>query len=535
MISPNARSLPVWSACLVATLACEPKVQPGPNGGPQPGPLNNQYAQTFSTAQDFNSGTLYGVTAVANQQLEIASNLTTFQTPYLWVPNSTDDTVSQIDTGEGAGSTGEKLIGTYPLTSAGETCVNPSRTTVDVNFDVWVGCRGTDSYCHGCSGLPLVDDKIMKVSHSTGEVLLSVHVGNAPRGLALDSNNHLWVAMSADDTVWELDGQTGQCYRGNGCPQPAIALSEGALGFPYGAVIDSYGYMWIQNHGSLVGGVDTLDQIDTSTGSIVGSYGPFPRAMPDGTMCAFQYGITVDELGNIWMGGWTCNDAIKVQGAHPPAGGAPTGTLLGAFQTGGKKARGIAPDLHGNIWVGDFDTSTASKLNNSDGTVITSQTVATGPIGVEPDALGHLWAVGYMDGVVTKLNGADYSVMAQIQVGNNPYTYSDMLGLILHYITLHNNNVAWWDGVVDAGSAVQFTEVSWEAEVPQSTNLTVRTRCAQTTAGLQTTPFSPETNASPATVSCGGAARYLEIEVRFYATGTTASPVLHDVSAHWTG
>ncbi len=530
MMAMNTRSLirgPLGALFVLGLASCQKDTtpQPTPTGTPPP----DLYAQTFSSAQDFTNGTLYGVTATADGRLQMSTGMTQYQTPYLWVPNSMDNppSVSLIDTSS------QKLIGTYLLVSdQGEVCYNPSRTTVDANFDVWIGCRGNSSYCDGpcCNGcLPNVDDKVMKVSHATGQILLTVHVGEAPRALALDANNHLWIGSSDDDTVWELDGATGACIRGNGCPNPAINMPEGPLGFPYGAVIDADGFMWIENKGSIVGGVDKLDQIDTSTGQIVGTYGPYMRTMTDGSSCSQLYGITVDELGDIWLGGFDCNDVVKVHGVHT---GTP-GTLIGAYQTGGKKTRGVSIDMHGNVWVGDYDTNTASKINGASGQVITSVSVGKGPIGVSADALGHLWAVSYEDGLVTRINGTDYSNMATVKVGTNPYTYSDMLGLILHYITLRNRNMAYWRGTIDAGAEATFTSVNWQADVPQGTQLTVHWRCGDTTAALQAAAFSPEVNAPPAAVDCGGPARYLEVEVRFYASGTTASPVLHDVTAYW--
>ncbi|MBI3181737.1 MAG: hypothetical protein HYZ28_06305 [Myxococcales bacterium] len=473
------------------------------------------YSQTFTATEDFRKGVLNGVSDDTAGQLQMSIGQTAFATPYMWIPNSTENSITLIDTIK------SEVVGTYPLADpvTGEPCYNPSRTTVDFNWDVWVGCRGFSSYINGRQGKTIqeVDDKVMKVSFKTGKVLLSLKVGNAPRALAIDANNHVWIGASVDDTVWEVDGDTGQCYRGNGCQSPAIAVPD----FPYGAVVDQDGMLWIVNNKVPTAQPDQLTKIDTRTGQVVAIYGPYLR-----NGCNGLYGIAIDQLGDAWVGGFECDDVVKVNGK--------TGELIGAYLVGGKFSRGVAVDLDGNVWVASSGTNTITKVNGATGALISTVGVGSQPIGVAVDAYGHVWAVNRGADSVTKVNGIK-STTAVTGVGNGPYSYSDMLGLALRTITLRKQLVATWRSVVDAGhERARFTTIGWAADVPPNTTFSVRVRCAQDRLALETVPFGPEMLA-PGAVSCGGQSRFLELEARFTSVGTSASPALKDLTVHWEG
>lgn len=491
-----------------------------------------KFARTFTSREDFRAGTYNGISDDTAGDLTMTVGQSRFATPYMWVPNSSENSISAIDTKTSA------LVGTWPLTSdTNEPCSNPSRTTVDFNFDCWVGCRGTNSYLESYGGQPVneVDVKVMKVSLREGRVIRTVKVGHAPRALALDAKNHLWVGNSVDDTVWEIDGDTGQCYRGDGpgCAQPAVQLG---CDFPYGAVVDQKQMLWIVCRG-YAGQDGRVAKVDTATGTVIARYGPFGTARP--TVfgdprggCIQLYGISVDQLGDIWVGGFTCNDVIKLSGA--------TGELMGVKKLGGTTTRGVAIDLDGNVWAASSSTSTVSKIEGATGNLLKTVDVPNGPIGVAVDAYGHMWAVSQSANSVTKVNGVDSSKKATM-VGQGPYSYSDMLGLSLRMVTLGRQAIATWRGVVDSSDDTsKFSTVKWTVETPTNTSLTVRVRCAPTKAALATAPFGRELASSGAAVDSGGGScsrttpqRYLEAEARFTSTGTSASPALHDLTAYW--
>lgn len=146
---------------------------------------------------------------------------------------------------------------------------------------------------------------------------------------------------------------------------------------------------------------------------------------------------------------------------------------------------------------------------------------------------GHVWVVNQGDDSVTKINGIDMSTQ-EIEVGRGPYTYSDMLGLSLRTITMSNQNIATWRSRTDSGSnSSHFTELRWSVDVPPSTEFQLRYRCAKNQLGLDTAAFSlPMTEPGP--IDCGDLPlQWLEVEARFMSQGTSASPVLHDLTVYW--
>ncbi|MBW2701552.1 MAG: hypothetical protein JRF33_12115 [Deltaproteobacteria bacterium] len=491
----------------------------------------DRQSRTFTSQADWESGSMSGLNPDATGSLQMNAGLALFETPFMWVPNSTDRTVSKIDTKT------MEVLGTFDLVDRdGEWCYNPSRTTVDIQGNVWVGCRGNASYINRSAvtaGMvpATVDNKIMKISGQNGSILISRRVGHAPRSLSLDANNHLWVGCSVDDTVWEVDGDTGACYRGEGagCPNPAIPVDD----FPYGSVVDQRGHLWIVHNRIAIGNpADLVTEINTQDGLVLGVYGPYDR---EG--CMDLYGIAVDQLNNIWLGGFACDDVLKIKGTDGvnPADGITyaTGELIGAYLVGGSLSRGVAVDLDGNVWVASSTTATISKIKGSDGELLATIGVGDGPIGVGIDAWGNGWAVSRVANTVTRINGLDMSDTFVVPVGLGPYSYSDMLGLSLRTITHQNDGFAWWLGNVDSGmESPDWLSINWVADAPDGTRVEARFRCHENEEELATASWG-ESLTEPGEISCPTGGRYGQVEIRMYAAGTARSPVLESVTLYW--
>jgi DNA-binding beta-propeller fold protein YncE len=492
----------------------------------------NAFAHTFTSKSDFQAGSYNGVSDQQAGDLTMAIGESQFATPYMWVPNSAENTISAIDTKT------EKEVARIPLVDEnGEPCYNPSRTTVDFNFNGWVGCRGENSYLASYGGEPIniVDVKVMKVSLTEKKVVKAMRVGHAPRALAFDANGHVWIGNSVDDSVWELDGDTGQCYRGEGaaCPKPPVQL---ACDFPYGGVIDADQKMWVVCRG-YAGQDERVAKFDTQDPTKIEYFGPFGDQTPSvfGQSrggCTQLYGIAVDQLGDVWIGGLSCNDIIKLHGAD--------GSLMGVKKLGGQFTRGVAIDLDGNAWAALSGTNTVTKVEGATGNLLKTVDLPPGPLGVSVDAYGHVWAVSQGANCVTKINGID-GTKTQVDIGEGPYSYSDMLGLSLRMVTLSHQQTATWRGVVDSSDpSTHFTTVKWTVDTPTNTSFAVRVRCAATKDALATAAFSTNITTSGAAVdSAGGsclhvaAQEFLEMEARFTSQGTSASPTLHDITAFW--
>jgi hypothetical protein len=306
--------------------------------------------------------------------------------------------------------------------------------------------------------------------------------------------------------------------------------------FPYGGAIDQNQMMWVVCRG-YAGQDNRVAKVDTSNGKVVGMYGPFGDQTPTtfGTSrggCTQLYGIAIDQLGDVWIGGLSCNDVIKLHGAD--------GSLMGVKKLGGQFTRGVAIDLDGNCWAALSGTNTVTKVEGATGNLLKTIDLPSGPLGVSVDAYGHVWAVSQGANCVTKINGID-GTKTQVDIGQGPYSYSDMLGLSLRMVTLAHQQTATWRGIVDSGDpTTHFTNMKWTVETPTNTQFAVRVRCAATKDALAMAAFGGTMGTSGAAADSQGgscshtaAQQFLELEARFTSTGTSASPTLHDITAYW--
>ncbi len=469
-------------------------------------PITNRYSKTFTSDDDFATGVEQGVNHTANPgTLQMTTSRSTFDTPFIWVANSQENTVSQIDAKTGA------LKRTIALSKDGKSCIDPSRTAVNADNDVWIACRGSAN--------------IVKVNHETGEVMMIVDLEGVPRGMAVDANAKLWVgcglAGPEDDPVYKIDEKTGDCLIGNraGCAKPAIMVAD----WPYGAAVDQKGFLWmLSNHHWSDG---TLTKIDTTTDAVVGRY-----KRTDGK-CAKFYGIAIDQLGNIWTGNAQCDDVLKFDGE--------TGKFLGGFGSGGACTRGVAVDLDGNVWVANSNTSTISKIHGATGNVLLSLQVGKvvegatqgHPIGAAVDSMGHVWAVNHVTNEVIKVNGLTHE-MQRIPVGKGPYTYSDMMGTLLNTVTLRRDNTASWFMAYDTGAThPTWKELKWKAFTTGGTKVRARVRCAAEKAALATASWGPYLE-QPGPITCASE-RWIQVEVQFFTPNKAYTPILEEISVSW--
>jgi hypothetical protein len=89
---------------------------------------------TYTTDDDFNRGNGTGLN-VSDNRLQLSSNSSASSYSFIWVPNSNEGTVSKVNT-----VTGLEVARYRVGPSAGSS---PSRTTIDLDGNCWVGNRGT--------------------------------------------------------------------------------------------------------------------------------------------------------------------------------------------------------------------------------------------------------------------------------------------------------------------------------------------------------------------------------------------------------
>jgi MYXO-CTERM domain-containing protein len=492
------------------------------------------YQHVWTTTADFEEGAARAVNVNATDvadQLQL--NLSGIETPYVWVSNTSSNTVAQISTEDGT-----------VLRVVGGLGTDPSRTAVDVNFDCWVGYRGGDAL--GFLDATGAADELFVNADFAG----AVGIGEAfdrPRALAINVEGDVWVGNWDNNDMRLHDGETGAILNTYVTPvrpwdpaTDAVGQSTRPIlggGGPYGFSLDAFGNLWVSQRGDWVG------QYDALTGEHLMTY-TFPFFVD-------FYGIASDIDGNVWLGNGQnsgvvqlprseverCNDvgttpcfASGARQINPPASmNDPNGDGLCSV------SRGVAVDAVGNVWVNCFGASgdwacrddgdnAIMHVDGSTFDVLGIYEVGDGPLGITATADGSIWTVNQCGGgpardttrrcpngsltactttcsggevcvdgtcrynhntggTVTRMRGSDGSVIATYPTcGNAPYTYSDMAGYNLRSVALRSG---FWRQVHDSSlTDREWARLDWNTALPQGTQLVFSITAANSSGGL---------------------------------------------------
>jgi streptogramin lyase len=459
---------------------------------------------------EWNEGTQEGTEV--DPQNGITLGQSQWNLPFIWVANSGEATVSKLNTGTG------NEIARYRMPSG---CSSPSRTAVDLDGAVWVGCRGggravkiavnetdcIDSNNNGQIETSRDNDNNGRISgaellgQDTDEcILLNIQVGggSVARAVAIDAENNVWVGMWSQSQYFVLNGQTGQ-----------ILGQVDAGGNPYGAVIDG-DHLWSSNRGN-----GTLARINVDTRQRTGLWAV--------QGCASLYGIGVDPQGHVWMGNYSCADVLHFNPnnsswQHIPMGGYP---------------RGIAVTATGTLFTGIYGSNQIGKIRTTDGAVLARYNVGqSGVIGVALDDSDFVWGVNYTSSTATKMqqNG---TIVGSYPVGAGPYTYSDMTGQALRTFTVRNGT---WTKRFDSGRVAAdalWHHADWSGIIPPDTVIRLRFRSGASPQATDAAGWSAWTTANPADLTAIPMGRYLDVRVGLVSNGREARPFFRDITIHW--
>ncbi len=502
-------------------------------------------AATYTLDADFDLGSLISVVHDPSDQLQLDGQVQTFS--FLWVAISSQGTVAKIDTVTG------DVVGEYRTAPRGMG-LNPSRTTVDKNGNVWVANRDES----GSVPAGAITRGLPPVARSMGSV---VHIGLRENGMCQDRNGNGVIETSTglgDVKEWSnaagADRLGGATTAGDECILHFVRVNS--VGTRHLSVnVDND--LWVS-------GTDGrfFDLIDGETGALLrqepsvghGGYGglidargviwsasPFMRwdtALPleDGnwTKLGANYGLCIDSRGNVWS---TLRDKVSKY--------APDGTLLGTFRHGSRNSQGCVVGLDDHVWVAQSHASNSVGHLLDDGTHVGNVTVGRGPTGVAADAAGKIWATNLHGQTVSRIDPATGPVGADGRtrvgavdftsedLGGNLYNYSDMTGSTLRGAPDSGS----WSVVHDSGEeAAEWGAVRWHSETPDDSTLEVR--AASSADG---TAFSPEQTAANGDDLAVPGGRYLKVIVLFSrgrgdGSGDTGpSPILHELSVATAG
>jgi len=481
--------------------------------------------RTYTLDADFDQGTSFNIIHDVANQLQLENKA--HELDFLWVAVSSKGTIVKIDTKTG------QVLGEY-FTSPNGQPRDPSRTTVDLNGNVWNTNRAGNSVVHvGLTENGQCVDRngngIIETSTGFGDIKPWTNLNGADtnggvstaqdeciihytkvnsfgtRHVSVTKDNDIWVSGTSGRRFDLLDGTTGQIKR-----------AEPTVGFGgYGGLIDPNGVIWSSN---------PMLRWDTSkplTGANGGNWTGFNHP---------SYGLCIDSGGNVWNTSFGNGQIRKF---------APNGTLLGIFNQGDAFAQGCVVDKKDEVWVAhSLNRSTVGHLKN-DGTYVGTIPVQSGPTGVAVDGSGKVWATNHNSRTVSRIDpnlgplgpdgvthvgAVDFTTR---NLGGDLYNYSDMTGSTLVGIPASGT----WSTVFDSGiTGAEWGRIGWTAKMCGDASLTVSV--ASSTNGTTFGPSQTVTNGADPTVANG---RFLRIVVNFKRSASGESPILYDLSVGTSG
>ncbi len=461
----------------------------------------NPYGRAFTFPADAGKGTMTNLVIDPVSGLILNKETSTF--PFIWVAASDRDTVIKIDTKDGT------IMGEFK-TGPDNVSKSPSRTTVDLNGNVWVSNRANsvvhiglkeNSQCIDRNGNGVIDTSTGlgdKKAWASGGVANAadeciIHFlytdSNDNRHMSLNKEGNLWTG-GYGNKIFNLISSKGEILK-------KVQLSCGG----YGGLIDKNGILWSATNGKLLR-YDTVKNTSEC-------------------LDANMYGMGIDGFGNIWGGGLGL-PILKVS---------PDGKTITSIPNDTRFHRGVTTSANNDVWVA-IDDNSVDWVNSSstivryknDGTKIADipltldGKVGRGVTGVAVDAAGKVWATNYGSSDVMRVNPATNAVDLRVYLGSGagPYNYSDMTGAVALNNTAPQGT---WTTVVDGG-LFDTTWQNFSCSVSDVTKMQISARTANTQAGLGSQTFVTGSNL----VLPKG--RFMQLEVKIFPLADGSSPVL---------
>ena len=488
--------------------------------------VKGSYGRVYTLDRDFDEGKLVGLEyKTVPNQLQLSKSSSTL--PFIWVPNSNLGTISKVDTKTG------KELGRY-RTGPKSPSTNPSRTTVDLQGNCWVGNRGTGTvvkvglYENGqyedrngngaietskdlnndgvisdsetldwgkdeCVLLETVVIEGKEGSYKPGKYTGGYSSRPGPRGIAIDSNNNLWAGTfgNSKNKYYYINGKTGQIMK------TVDVSSQGHAA--YGAVIDKNGILW-----------------SSSLSNSLLKFNPADNSMKIIDVKHTTYGIALDKNNHLFVAGWGHNKLSRIN--------ITTDKVEWTISTGNRTyPKGLTVDDNGDVWVAHYYEDAVVRWSN-DGKKKATIKVGRQPSGVAIDAEGKPWSVNYSDQYLKRINPATNSVELEKLIKGNHYSYSDMTGIVARSMT---TKIGTWTIVFNSKSSdTMWDTVKVTAETPKGTSVITKVRSSKDSKSWS--PWEGVTQGASLKKTPGG--MYLEVETTMQITSGEVSSVLKDLT-----
>lgn len=357
-----------------------------------------------------------------------------FDFSYLWVANTTEGSISKINT--------MTLVeeGRY---YADPTPASASSSRTSVNIDghyVVVSNRGTGTVTKVAANVADCVDKngdgVIQTSQNSADLLpwgtdecviwnvavnpppTASNFPHGPRGTAWApgefnpqtckyENQKVWVGWKDNPNhaiMASFDGDTGAQVDTVGLDNWSVVATNYA---PYGAAADGFGNVWF------TAVYEELGRINTTTLEV--KRWPSPGIS--------FYGMTVDGKGNVWFGPYN-NGNVAYFDAQTEMFHEIPGT--------NNNHRGVAVDGDGMVWVASNAGGTSgcglNQIDSNTNTLVQFHTfpMCGTPVGVSIDVEGFVWMVDF-SGWAYRIDPVSYG-KDLVMIPGDHYTYSDMTG-----------------------------------------------------------------------------------------------------------
>ena len=344
---------------------------------------------------------------------------------FIWIANSSENTVSKIDTKTGI------EMGRYRVAGG-----SPSRTSVNLLGDVAISSRNpgavTKIAAREENCVDANNDGMITTSTGPGDVLPlgedeclvwtkmipSPSYGYGPRATAWEGvkpdpdtceypPQRLWFGWKDNANIAHferVDGETGATL-------DEVTYNWGNGYSPYGGAVDADGNFYAS-------GLNTnpVIKIDAQTLQITDLGNP----------AGCKYGMTLDAKGDMWVG--SCGGNAVYHWDHE------TNIWSNIGNAGGSRVNGIMADANGNVWGAGSGGCRLVHIDVDSKTYVNNNIAIPGcsnPWGVSIDVEGFVWLVDRTASKAFKIDPDTYQVVEEVTGLVGPYTYSDMTGTAL--------------------------------------------------------------------------------------------------------